>query len=459
MALRSFRQQSGQAMVLVAMLMVVLLGFAAIAADAGFAMSDRRNLQAMADDAALAGVRSYFYGGTASSAHFVALQYVARPLGLSLPMAGCTSTNSCPSGSYSSSGYTITLADPAGVDRGLDVSIQHQQPSLLGQVLGFGQLNTAGSARATPPGPSSINAAYAVAAVGGDALINGGGAASQIVGGPVYALRSYGANNGPHATGTPAIQTNFDNTPCLGNPANFVDNGGTGNALSVAAIGGALTYNSNVPVPSYPDASAPTPPVGSPVFSTAAQAKDVAGRWMPGIYNGFAPNSGQMNAGIYKLINVSGSIAPGTNTTYTSPGTSDPNGAVVIVLDNTDTGSLDISNTKLNGLDDLYGTAYTGTATRDPLGTHNFVIWGGNAPNAYAGSVTVGPGASTNLSGIAYLPNSPYNSNGNSSPVFTGSLFVKTMTVNGGGNGQQHFNWVCGLASIKGRASDGGLVR
>jgi len=71
----------------------------------------------------------------------------------------------------------------------------------------------------------------------------------------------------------------------------------------------------------------------------------------------------------------------------------------------------------------------------------------------------VGPGANTNLSGIIYLPLSAYNSNGNSSPVFTGSLIVATMTVNGGGNGQQHFNWVCNLNSVQGKGTDGGLIR
>jgi hypothetical protein len=33
------------------------------------------------------------------------------------------------------------------------------------------------------------------------------------------------------------------------------------------------------------------------------------------------------------------------------------------------------------------------------------------------------------MSGIIYLPNSPYVSDGNSSPQFTGSLIVASMTV------------------------------
>jgi hypothetical protein len=63
------------------------------------------------------------------------------------------------------------------------------------------------------------------------------------------------------------------------------------------------------------------------------------------------------------------------------------------------------------------------------------------------------------MSGIIYTPDSPYVSNGNSSPQFTGSVVVKTMTVTGGGNGAQVFHWVCGLNAIGGRAFGGGLVR
>jgi hypothetical protein len=130
---------------------------------------------------------------------------------------------------------------------------------------------------------------------------------------------------------------------------------------------------------------------------------------------------------------------------------------VAIVLDSSDTGTLDISNAKLNGLDDLNPAAAGGP--RDPMGTHNFLLFGGNGPNAFTGTMSVGPGATTDLSGIIYLPKVAYRSNGNSSPQFTGSLVVASMTVNGGGNGAQVFHWVCGLNAIAGQAYQGGLLR
>ncbi|HYM97433.1 MAG TPA: hypothetical protein VET26_09035, partial [Candidatus Sulfotelmatobacter sp.] len=146
-----------------------------------------------------------------------------------------------------------------------------------------------------------------------------------------------------------------------------------------------------------------------------------------------------------------------TNTIHTASGTADPTGAVAIVLDSSDTGALDISQASLNGLDDLNAAGFTGT--RDPLGTHNFVIYGGHGVTGYSGGVTIGPHAGTDMSGIIYLPDSAYTSNGNSSPQFAGSLVVASMTVNGGGNGAQVFHWVCGLNAVAGQPWQGGLIR
>ena len=165
-----------------------------------------------------------------------------------------------------------------------------------------------------------------------------------------------------------------------------------------------------------------------------------------------------MNGGVYKIINASSiSLGAITNTVYTASGTADTLGAVSIVLDSSDTGSLDITDAKLNGLDDLNPAGFGGP--RDPLGTHNFLIYGGNGASAFSGSMSVGPHATTDVSGIIYLPKVAYDSDGNSSPKFTGSFTVASMTVRGGGNGAQVFNWVCGLNAVAGQPYQGGLLR
>lgn len=453
--------QRGQAAVIMAAGIIALTILGAVVFDAGLAMTDRRNLQAYADAAALAGARSY--GPGTNKAHWVAMQYLGSALNFSLPVGSCGTSASCPAGTYTVGGYTITLGDSWRVNgifnypSVLDVVISHQQPSIFARMIGFSTLTAAASARATTPGPQFNGAAYAVAAVSGDALINGGGAAFQTVTGPVYAYGSFGANNVPHTTGVPSVQTNYDGSTCPGSPANRLDNGGTGNTLYYTTTdGNPLPNTLNVPPPNnYDNVGFAVPTV---TYSSPALAKDGLGNWMPGIYNGFAPSGGKMNGGVYKIVNTAnpnlGSI---TNTNHMLSGTSNGADAVVIILDSSDTGALNITNAVLNGLDDLWGPTYTGP--RDPAGTHNFVIYGGNGPNGFAGSVSVGPGATTDMSGIIYLPKVAYVSDGNSSPSFTGSLTVASMTVRGGGNGQQVFKWVCGLNAVAGQPYDGGLVR
>jgi hypothetical protein len=454
--------QKGQAIVIVGAMLIALTILGTMVFDVGLSMSDRRNLQAYADAAALAGARSYGPAGP-DRAHWVALQYLAPTLGFTLPTGACGGPASCPAGNYSVAGFTIQLADSFRVNgiynypSVLDVLLQHQQPSIFARMVGFSLLKTAASARASTPGPQFDGAAYAVAAVSGDAMINGGGAAFQTVGGPVYAYGSFGANNGPHSTGVPSVQTNYNGWPCDPAIPNLLDNGGGVNSLNYNTTdGGTLATRTGIP---WNDIfSMATPTTAGPVYLSPAAAQDALGNWKPGIYNGFAPSGGFMNGGVYKIINSpSLNLGSITNTVHALSGTTNGVNAVAIVIDSSDTGGLDLSHAVLNGLDDLAGSASTGL--RDPAGTHNFVIYGGSGPTAYTAGVTIGPSATTDMSGIIYLPKSPYVSDGNSSPVFTGSLMVSSMTVQGGGNGAQVFHWVCGLNAMAGQSYQGGLLR
>src|SRR5438128_7364883 len=110
MTARGRRRQGGQAVVIVVAIIVALTVLGVMVFDVGLAMSDRRNLQAHADAAALAGARSYGPAGP-SNAHWVAMQYLAPVLGFSLPTGACSSSANCPAGTYSAAGYQITLSD------------------------------------------------------------------------------------------------------------------------------------------------------------------------------------------------------------------------------------------------------------------------------------------------------------------------------------------------------------
>src|ERR1700693_1135722 len=259
----SHEAERGQAIVIVAAMIVAMVILGTMVFDVGLAMSDRRNLQAYGDAAALAGARSYGPQGP-STAHWVAMQYLDAQLGFAPPTGACAGPASSPAGTYSVAGYQITLSDsyrPNGIlnyPSVLDVVVTHQQPSIFARMVGYSQVSTAASARASKPGPQFNGAAYAVAAVSADAMINGGGAAFQTVTGPVYAYGSFGANNGPHSTGVPGVQTNYDGTVCPGSPANFLDNGGGGNGLTYHTTDGSTLLNNNsVPPPTNFDNASP----------------------------------------------------------------------------------------------------------------------------------------------------------------------------------------------------------
>src|SRR5207245_5916701 len=234
---RRRERQSGQAIVIVGAMIIALTILGTMVFDVGLAMPDRRNRQPCADPAARAGSRSFGPAGPAR-ANYVALQYLAPSLGFTVPVGACGGPTICPAGTYYVTGYTVQLADRYRVGgilnypSVLDVLLQHQQPSIFARMVGYSVVNTGASARATKPGPEFNGSNYAVAAISGDANINGGGAAFQTVTGPVYAYGSFGANNGPHSTGLPSQQTNYDGSLCPGPIANKLDNGGGSNSLN-----------------------------------------------------------------------------------------------------------------------------------------------------------------------------------------------------------------------------------
>lgn len=441
------RRQRGQAIILIALTMTVLLAMAAIAIDVSATMSDRRALQGAADGAALAGVRSSAQGTDA--AHWVAMQYLGRDLGFGLPAGLCVSTIVCPAGTYTIGDYTISLQDSG---QALDVSIQHLEPSFFARAVGFSPIRGGASGRAVPQIPLTLAVGYALAALSGDARINGGGTSnpSGDVGGPVYVQGSFGSNNGAHAPQVPTTAYGWDGTQCPGPTANHVDLGGTSDSLSYvwSPSGSSGTQSTNV-TPRISVGSAPT--TSGPRYTTVAAAKDALGRWQPGIYDGVFPSGGQLNPGVFDIVNVTRTIALGAATNAIPPvgGVVDPTGAVVIVLDGTDTGTLDISSVVLDGID------YAAGAGTDAEGTHNFVIYG----QAFAGGISIGSQAATSLTGVVYLPNSTITISGSANPVFTGSVVSASVGLNGGGSGTQTFRWVCGLQSLDAVHHQGGLVR
>lgn len=134
-----------------ALMAIPLFGLAAVVFDLGMTMRDRRNLQAHADDAAIAGAWEYKNGPNVSlhAVHWIAMQYLQGPLNFTLPQGTCQNSTACPAGTYTVGTYTVTMADPGS--KRLDLSISHQEPAIFAAIIGAGTVTAGSSARATQP--------------------------------------------------------------------------------------------------------------------------------------------------------------------------------------------------------------------------------------------------------------------------------------------------------------------
>jgi hypothetical protein len=364
------------------------------------------------------------------------------------------------------------------VDTGLttlDVTVQHLRPTLLAGVLGINSENVGTGARSRPVGPLMIKSVYSVAALTANLAIDGGGTCnpSGNVSGNVYSNGPFGSSNGGqcHPTTVPTVQSGYDSSGtygvCPGSLTTVVDFGPSGSSAHwMFTPGGTdpgIPTHTNVPPPYTFDDDPPRPP--SVVYTSAtpfATDHDIYGNWKPGTYDGFVPSGpAKLSGGVYQIVNVANPDISGVVqfNAHGGHGNAAGSDAVAIVLDHTDTGQLTIGSVQLNG--------YEGSGpSADTVGTHNFVLYGGpsnaNDPThgGFQGAISsLSPVSSPDISGILYMPNSSLSSNGNPSYNFNGSVYMSNYNLSGGGNGGQGFTFICGLNSIVGKATEGGLTR
>ena len=130
--MRIRNDESGQAIVLVALTMTVLIGFLALATDVGVLFRARRNLQIAADAAATAAALDYLYNGSISSAQ-AAGQAAATANGATNGVGGVSVTVNGPpqNGPNQSLGYfEAIITQPNGTSfMGL---ISHQNTVTVG---------------------------------------------------------------------------------------------------------------------------------------------------------------------------------------------------------------------------------------------------------------------------------------------------------------------------------------
>ena len=136
-------RERGQALVLFALSLALLLGFTAIAIDVGLILHRRTDLQKAADAAALAGAQELPSGATALAKQR-AMEWAAK-------------------NGYTSGGFTVSVTTPyQGDEAKIEVKISGSEPALFARALGKESFPVKARAVATASSGSQINAAILV---------------------------------------------------------------------------------------------------------------------------------------------------------------------------------------------------------------------------------------------------------------------------------------------------------
>src|SRR2546428_52930 len=125
-------KQSGYVLVTVAMLLVVLLGFSALAVDVGMLYSARTQSQRAADEAALAGAFTYIVANLDTATAKTKAEYDARGVAINNKVMG-EAVAAAPACSPTSLGASA-CADVA--NRRVTVTINRNESTFLAKVLG-----------------------------------------------------------------------------------------------------------------------------------------------------------------------------------------------------------------------------------------------------------------------------------------------------------------------------------
>jgi Putative Flp pilus-assembly TadE/G-like len=155
-AMKRFKDESGQALIITALCMTCLFGFMALAADVGIMLREKRLLQIAADSAAIAGASEVnFSSGTVTSA----AQAAATQNGFTSGTNGATVTVNPP-----------PLYGPnAGLPGYVEVIVSQQQPALFMGMFGISSMNPTARAVAFNGG-SSYGCVYVLAPTGAGAM-------------------------------------------------------------------------------------------------------------------------------------------------------------------------------------------------------------------------------------------------------------------------------------------------
>ena len=184
------RAQRGQAIVLVALILVALFGFLGLALDGGRGYLDRRSMQASVDAAALAAAYNYMNNSSYALAEQAATNQFAnnQRLYMSPTCIGYGTSNvTCTFGDPTNEVLTLAVADHSIAGVTFTATATHQMPVAIMQVLGAAAMNVGASATAVARRPGTNGAAIQTLATygcpsAGNSLIFQGNSTTTVVG-------------------------------------------------------------------------------------------------------------------------------------------------------------------------------------------------------------------------------------------------------------------------------------
>lgn len=293
---RTLRNESGQTLLLFAIALPVLFGFAALAIDVGMLRYQKEQLQSVADATAIAGALEISYcDGTANCA---AMQTAALQSMSENGFTNVTLNSQC-TGTPSATGITLTLNngpcelgsianDPNYGNTGaVEAVVAKEEPTYFGRIFGIKQFMVSARAEAAlGPSPYCIYVATKTASSNG-VTINGNGGITA----------SCGLMD--DSKSTPALTVNGNAT--LQTTKNSV----AGTALLNGNYHVSPTVNTNAPVLPDPLSYLQPPSPPSPVYNNMTINGNVTTTLNPGTYVGGLTINGNTNVtltpGIYYM--------------------------------------------------------------------------------------------------------------------------------------------------------------
>jgi Flp pilus assembly protein TadG len=374
---RRHEGESGQVLVLTAVVMAALMGFLALAIDAGMLLYQQRELQTAADAAAMAGALEV--GTCGSTSNCSAMQGAAKSAVTENGFSTPTVVTQC--GTSSASGVILTVnngpcalgaSDPNNANTAyVEVELTNKQPTFFGILLGTSlvKLWARSEAKSTSTGGSGSSACLYV----GSMVLNSSSEMSMTCG--IQDNGSLGADNDANITATPSFTY-----------AGGIAYNNCGTSGQTVWTGGNCSFPDAKPTAGStvtdPLASK-TPPSQPATSSTASDTTPTSGTTLqPGYYpSGVNLNSNvavTLAAGVYYM---NGSIDVDAGASLTGTG-------VTLYFTS---GSLQMNSTSTIQLSAPNNGTYTG-----------MVIWESSGNSA---GMTIDADSSSYFQGVIYFPN------------------------------------------------------